>query len=188
MVALVVQRLYTGLTSPWSFEHVQSNHTKVTEEVGYWKEADENSTTTHRHWLQNGCTMVGQCSGHPVKMLPIVNISQTERCLWLPSTYTTPVPPLTDQWLSLSDQCVDHCASIRRPGQTYNYNGNRSASTLPPLRDLSASRPFWWIKKSTQVVCYSSYIETGVFLFRRLVSVPDIFLVAQRWHEGHSPV
>ena len=84
---------------------------------------------------QNGRTVVGIWSPRK-KVHTVLNIVyQFERSFCLP--WTIIVPPLTDQWRPLSDHCGDHCASIRRLQQPLSHLGNGSASTLPPLCDLS---------------------------------------------------
>ena len=82
--------------------------------------------TTERPGHFSGCSKVARRSQPCVK-----------GALCLPCTTT--VPPLADQWHSLSDHCGDHCASIRRPRQPLSHHDNGSASTLPPLHDLSGT-------------------------------------------------
>ena len=137
---------------------------------------------THRH----GRRMDGQWSAicRPVKNANIVY--QFERHVCLPCT--TIVPPLADQWRPLSDHCVDHCASIQQPRQHLSHHGNGSAFTLPSLRDLLCHYSSFGRSRKAQGWCCSSYTETELSRFRRPLSVLTIFMVAQRWHEGRSPV
>ena len=127
-----------------------------------------------RHTHRRGRRMDAQWSaiGRPVKNANIVY--QFERHVCLPCT--TIVPPLADQWRPLSDHCGDHCASIQRPRQHLSHRGNASAFTI-----FGGSR-------KAQGSCCSSYTETELSGFRRSLSVLTIFMVAQRWHVGRSPV
>ena len=82
-------------------------------------------------WSQNGCTVVGHWP--PTKKCEhCVSIWATRVCL----PCTTIVPPLADEWRSLSDHCGDHCAAIQRPRQHLSHHGNGSAFALPSLCDL----------------------------------------------------
>ena len=122
--------------------------------------------------------------GRPVKNANIVY--QFERHVCLPCT--TIVPPLDDQWRPLSDHCGDHCASIQRPRQHLSHHGDGSAFTLPSLRDLLCHYNSFGRSRKAQGSCCSSYTETELSGFRRPLSVLTIFMVAQGWHEGRSPV
>ena len=123
--------------------------------------------------------------GGPVKNANIVY--QFERRVCLPCT--TIVPPLADQWRPLSDHCGDRCASIQRPLQHLSHHhGNGSAFTLPSLCDLLCHYSSFGRSRKAQGSCCSSYTETELSGFRRPLSVLTIFMVAQRWHEGRSPV
>ena len=139
-----------------------------------------------RHTHRRGCRMDAQWSaiGRPVKNANIVY--QFERYACLPCT--TIVPPLADQWRPLSDHCGDHCASIQRPRQHFSHHGNGSAFTLPSLRDPSCHNSSFGRSRKAEGSCCSSYTETELSGFRRPLSVLTIFMVAQRWHEGRSPV
>ena len=139
-----------------------------------------------RHIHRRGRRMDAQWSaiGRPVKNANIVY--QFERHVCLPCT--TIVPPLPDQWRPLSDHCGDHCASIQRPRQHLSHHGNGSAFTLPSLRDLLCPYSSFGRSRKAHGSCCSSYTETELCGFRRPLSVLTIFMVAQRWHEGRSPV
>ena len=137
---------------------------------------------THRH----GGRMDAQWSaiGRPIK-----NTYCCEHCA---SIWATLLPP----W-------YHHCASFGRPiasiersqwrllclhSATFSHFGNGSASTLPPLRDLLRHYSRFGRSMKAQGSCCSSYTETELSGFGRPLSVLVIFLVAQRWHEGRSPV
>ena len=139
-----------------------------------------------RHTHRRGRRMDAQWSaiGRPVKNANIVY--QFERHVCLPCT--TIVPPLDDQWRPLSDHCGDHCASIQRPRQHLSHHGDGSAFTLPSLRDLLCHYNSFGHSRKAQGSCCSSYTETELSGFRRPLSVLTIFMVAQGWHEGLSPV
>ena len=139
-----------------------------------------------RHTHRRGRRMDAQWSaiGRPVKNANIV--FQFERHVCLPCT--TIVPPLDDQWRPLSDHCGDHCASIQRPRQHLSHHGDGSAFTLPSLRDLLCHYNSFGRSRKAQGSCCSSYTETELSGFRRPLSVLTIFVVAQGWHEGRSPV
>ena len=139
-----------------------------------------------RHTHRRGRRMDAQWSaiGRPVKNANIVY--QFERLVCLPCTTT--VPPLDDQWRPLSDHCGDHCASIQRPRQHLSHHGDGSAFTLPSLRDLLCHYSCFGRSRKAQGSCCSSYTETKLSGFRRPLSVLTIFMVAQGWHEGRSPV
>ena len=139
-----------------------------------------------RHTHRRGRRMDAQWSaiGRPVKNANIVY--QFERHVSLPCT--TIVPPLDDQWRPLSDHCGDHCASIQRPRQHLSHHGDGSAFTLPSLRDLLCHYNNFGRSRKAQGSCCSSYTETELSGFRRPLSVLTIFMVAQGWHEGRSPV
>ena len=139
-----------------------------------------------RHTHRRGRRMDAQWSaiGRPVKNANIVY--QFERLVCLPCT--TIVPPLDDQWRPLSDHCGDHCASIQRPRQHLSHHGDGSAFTLPSLRDLLCHYNSFGRSRKAQGSCCSSYTETELSGFRRPLSVLTIFMVAQGWHEGRSPV
>ena len=122
--------------------------------------------------------------GRPVKNANIVY--QFERQVCLPCA--TIVLPLADQWRPLSDHCGDHCASIQRPRRHLSHHGNGSAFTLPSLRDLLCHYSSFGRSRKAQGSCCSSYTETELSGFRRPLRVLTIFMVAQRWHEGRSPV
>ena len=134
-------------------------------------------------WSQNGCTVVGHWS--PSKNANIVFQIWVTR-LYLPCT--TIVPPLADQWRPLSDHCSDHCASIQRPRQHLSHRGNGPAFTLPSLCDMLWHYSSFGRSRKAQGSCCSSYTETELSGFQRPMSVLAIFMVTQRWHEGHSPV
>ena len=137
-------------------------------------------------WWQTGCTVVGHWSPRK-KIRTVVNIVyQFEQRFCLPST--TIVPPLADQQRPLSDHSGDHCASIRRPRQPFSHLGNGSASNLPPLCDMLRHYSSFGRSRKAQGSCCSSYTETELSGFGRPLSILTIFLVAQRWHEGRSPV
>ena len=140
-------------------------------------------------WSQNGCTVVGHWS--PSKKCEhfffFANIVyQFKRQVCLPCT--TIVLPLADQWRPLSDHCGDHCASIQRPRQHLSHHANGSVFTLPSLRDLLCHYSSFGRPRKAQGSCCSSYTETEISGFRRPLSVQTSFMVAQRWHEGRSPV
>ena len=97
-------------------------------------------------------------------------------------TYTSYLP------VNGGDHCGDHCASIQRPRQHLSHHGNGSAFTLPSLRDLLCHCNSFGRSRKAQGSCCSSYTETELSGFRRPLSVLTIFMVAQRWHEGRSPV
>ena len=139
-----------------------------------------------RHTHRRGRRMDAQWSaiGRPIKNANIVY--QFERQVCLPCT--TIVPPLADQWRPLSDHCGDHCASIQRPRQNLSHHGNGSAFTLPSLRDLLCHYSSFGRSRKAQGSCCSSYTETELSGFRRPLSVLTMFMVAQRRHEGRSPV
>ena len=139
-----------------------------------------------RHTHRRGRRMDAQWSaiGRPVKNANIVY--QFERLVCLPCT--TIVPPSDDQWRPLSDHCGDHCASIQRPRQHLSHHGDGSAFTLPSLRDLLCHYNSFGRSRKAQGSCCSSYTETELSRFRRPLSVLTIFMVAQGWHEGRSPV
>ena len=139
-----------------------------------------------RHTHRRGRRMDAQWSaiGRPVKNANIVY--QFERHVCLPCT--TIVPPLDDQWRPLSDHCGDHCASIQRPRQHLSHHGDGSAFTLPSLRDLFCHYNSFGRSRKAQGSCCSSYTETELSGFQRPLSVLTIFMVAQGWHEGRSPV
>ena len=139
-----------------------------------------------RHAHRRGRRMDAQWSaiGRPVKNANIV--FQFERLVCLPCT--TIVPPLDDQWRPLSDHCGDHCASIQRPRQHLSHHGDGSAFTLPSLCDLLCRYNSFGRSRKAQGSCCSSYTETELSGFRRPLSVLTIFMVAQGWHEGRSPV
>ena len=139
-----------------------------------------------RHTHRRGRRMGAQWSaiGRPVKNANIVY--QFERHVCLPCTTT--VPPLADQWRPLSDHCGDHCASIQRPRQHLSHNGNGFAFTLPSLCAMLCHYSSFGRSRKAQRSCCSSYTETELSGFRRPLSVLTIFMVAQRWHEGRSPV
>ena len=133
-------------------------------------------------WSQNGCTVVGHWSNSKNANI----VYQFERHVCLPCT--TIVPPLSDQWRPLSDHCGDHCASIQQPRQHLSHHGNGSAFTLPSLRDLLCHYSSFGRSRKAQGSCCSSYTETELSGFRWPLSVLTIFMVAQRWYEGRSPV
>ena len=137
-----------------------------------------------RHTHRRDRRMDAQWSaiGRPEKNANIVY--QFERHVCLPCT--TSVPPLADQWRPFGDHCGDHYASIQRPRQHLSHHGNGSAFTLPSLRDLLCSS--FGRSRKAQGSCCSSYTETELSGLRRPLSVLTIFMVAQRWHEGRSPV
>ena len=139
-----------------------------------------------RHTHRRGRRMDAQWSaiGRPVKNANIVY--QFERHVCLPCT--TIVPPLDDQWRPLSEHCGDNCASIQRPRQHLSHHGDGSAFTLPSLRDLLCHYNSFGRSRKAQGSCCSSYTETELSGFRRPLSVLTIFMVAQGWHEGRSPV
>ena len=139
-----------------------------------------------RHTHRRGRRMDAQWSaiGRPVKNENIVY--QFERHVCLPCT--TIVPPLADQWRPLSGHCGDHCATIQRPRQHLSHHGNGSAFTLPSLCDLLCHYSSFGRSRKAQGSCCSSYTERELSGFRRPLSVLTIFMVAQRWHEGRSPV
>ena len=169
--------------SPWSFGHVQNSRTKVAEEVGRSQVALKEAGG--RHTLRRGRRMDAQWSaiGRPVvckhcvsiwtKRLPSLYhycasldrpIASIERSLWQPlcihsTTTATLEPPW--QWFCL------HVVSFVRP--------------VVPLQQL------WSFKVGTRVVLQQLHIS-GLSGFGRPLSIPTIFLVAQRWHEGRSPV
>ena len=139
-----------------------------------------------RHTHRRGRRMDAQWSaiGRPVKNANIVY--QFERHVCLPCT--TIVPPLADQGRPLSDHCGDHCDSIQRSRQHLSHHDNGSAFTLPSLRDLLCHYSGFGRSRKAQGSCCSSYTETKLPGFRQPLSVLTIFMVAQRWHEGRSPV
>ena len=139
-----------------------------------------------RHTHRRGRTMGAQwCAiGRPVKNANIVY--QFERHVCRP--FTTIVPPLADQWRLLSDHCGDHCASIQPPRQYLSYHGNGSSFTLPSSRDLLCHYSSFGRSMKAQGSCCSSYTETQLSGFRWPLRVLTIFMVAQRWHGGRSPV
>ena len=139
-----------------------------------------------RHTHRRGRRMDAQWSaiGRPVRNANIVY--QFERHVCLPCT--TIVPPLADQWRPLSDHCGDHCASIQRPRQHLSHHGNGSAFTLPCLYELLCHHSSFGRSRKAQGSCCSSYTETELSGFRRPLSLLTVCMVAQRWHEGRSPV
>ena len=139
-----------------------------------------------RHTHRRGRRMDAQWSaiGRPVKNANIVYQFQRHVCL----PCTTTVPPLADQWRPLSDHCGDHCASIQRPRQHLSHHGNGFAFTLPSLRDLLCHYSSFGRSRKAQGSWCSSYTATELSGFRRPLSVLTIFMVAQRWHVGRSPV
>ena len=170
--------------SPWNFEHVQNSRTKVAEEVGRshvaQRRQDEGThTAVVAEWMHSGRPLVTQ-----IKNANIVYRFEQHVCL----PCTTIVPPLADQWRPLSDHCGDHCDSIQRPRQHLSHHGNDFAFTLPSLRDLLCHYNSFGRSRKAQGSCCSSYKETELSGFRRPLSVLTIFMVAQRWHEGRSPV
>ena len=138
-----------------------------------------------RHTHRRGRRMGAQWSAirRLVKNANIVY--QFERHVCLPCT--TIVPPLADQWRPLSDHCGDHCASIQWPWQHLSHHGNGSAFTLPSCATCCHYNSFGRSMKA-QGSCCSSYTETELSGFRRPLSVLTIFIIAQRWHKGRSPV
>ena len=93
----------------------------------------------------------------------IVNISfQSERCFCLPCTTI-----VFDQWRPSSDHWGDHCAAIRRPRQSLSHHGYASASTLPPLSDLSCLDSKFGGSGKTHMSCCKRYTEAGLSGFRR---------------------
>ena len=138
-VALVVQVWYTG-RSDLTMVAVKFWACSKQLHKGRWGGrlfTDGPNEARGRHAHRPGRRMDAQWSviGQPVKMRIVVNIVyQSERCLCFPCT--TIVPPLPDQWHSLSHHCGDHCASIRRPRQPLRRHGNGSASALPPVVSL----------------------------------------------------
>ena len=133
-------------------------------------------------WSQNGWTVVGHWSPSKKMRTLCINLSDTSAFI------VSPLPPLADQWRPLSDHCGDHCASIQRPRQHLSHHGNGSAFTLPSLRDLLCHYSRFGRSSKAQGSCCSSYTELELSGFRRPLSVLTIFVVAQRWHEGRSPV
>ena len=122
-------------------------------------------------WSQNGCTMVGHWSPSEKMRTLCINcasfgrpIASIERSLWRPlclhsATTATLEPPW--QWFCL------HSAFFVRP--------------VVPLQQL------WSFKEGTRVVLQQLH-RTELSGLRRPLSVLTIFMVAQRWPEGRSPV
>ena len=190
-VALVVQGWYTG-RSGIAMDAMVAVKFWACSKQSHKGRRGGRSLTGHskeagwRHTHRRGRRMDAQWSaiGRPVKNANIVY--QFERHVCLPCT--TIVPPLDDQWRPLSDHCGDHCASIQRPRQHLSHHGDGSAFTLPSLRDLLCHYNSFGRSRKAQGSCCSSYTETELSGFRRPLSVLTIFMVAQGWHEGRSPV
>ena len=132
-------------------------------------------------WSQNGCTVVGHWS-------------PSKKCEYCVSIWATRLPSL-----------YHHCASFGRPMASIERSlwrplclhsattatldhGDGSAFTLPSLRDLLCHYNSFGRSRKAQGSCCSSYTETELSGSRRPLSLLTIFMVAQRWHEGRSPV
>ena len=123
-------------------------------------------------WSQNGCTVVGHWS--PSK--------KCEHCV---SMWATRLPSL-----------YHHCASFGRPMASIErslwrplcLHSATTATLEPPWQWFCLHFAFF----TRPVVPLQHYSvqgrHKGLSMFRRPLSVLTIFMVAQRWHEGRSPV
>ena len=133
-------------------------------------------------WWQNGCTVVGHWLPRKKYVLLwtlCINLSN-------PSAFL--VPPLCLLWPTNS---VHWAITVATTVPPFGDHGNPSATlamVLPPLRDLLRHYSRFGRSRKAQGSCCSSYTETELSGFGLPLSVLAIFLVAQRWHEGRSPV
>ena len=113
-------------------------------------------------------------------------------CINLSDASAFLVPPLCLLWPTSS---VHWEITVATTVPLFGDHGNPWATlamVLPPLWLLSGT---WYghynsfgRSRKAQGSCCSSYTETELSDFGRPLSVLTIFLVAQRWHEGRSPV
>ena len=104
----------------------------------------------------------------------------------------SPVPPLCLLWPTNS---VHWAITVVTTVPLFGDYGNRWATmamVLPPLCLLCttccATTAVFGDSRKAQVSCCSSYTKIIIFWVGQSVSILINFVVAQRWHEGCSPV
>ena len=135
-------------------------------------------------WSQNGCPVAS----------PIKNVQRCKHrvCFSLSDVLLPPLyhhcalilwPTNSVHWAITVATTVPSFGDHSNPS-IVSHHGNGSASTLPPLSDMWCHYSSFDGSKKVEGSCCSSYTETGLSGLSGLI----IFLVAQRWDDGHRPM